>query len=219
LKNPAMMEDDALDKRLKQDALTAQRHPPNSVERQKALTRLIHELQRPGVLCRPFKGWFQGLYSEIYAEAKQMLFYHICHEIDQYNPEKKVLQWVNFLLKKRYFVEACREIYPDFKQGNRRAILPSLESLDSFSSDTSPLLSEQVLECLSEDPEGVFQTTYTQKPEANFQYLAQQIAAGYKWRELSEELGLEISSLSSFYYRCLKKFSPIFRKYIMFHRN
>lgn len=216
-----MLDFDAIDTHLKQYALAAQGHPPKSVERQQALTALTRELQRPELLCRPFKGLFQGFYPEIYAEAKHMLFCYICTEIDRYNPEKEVLQWVNFLLRKRFFLEACREIYPYFKRGEKSTVfkslddLDSLDNLDSFIPDNPLLLSEQIIECLAEDPEGVFQQTYTRKPEANFQYIARKYVDGYEWREISDELGIGISSLSSFYYRSLKKFSPIFRKYLL----
>lgn len=215
-----MMDADSIDTRLKQYALEARKHPPKSKERQKALTALIAELQNSNLLCRPFPGMFQESYKDIYAEAQQMLFGHICEKIDLYDPDKRVLQWANFLLKRRFFVQACRAIYPNSKKSRERLFFQSLddfESLDTLErlkTRNAPLLSEQVLDCLAEDPQGLFRKTYTKKPEANFQYIAQQLVAGYSWRELSLELGLEISTISSFYTRYLKKFSPIFKNYL-----
>ncbi|MBD2579885.1 sigma-70 family RNA polymerase sigma factor [Oscillatoria sp. FACHB-1406] len=214
------MDADSIDTRLKQYALEARRYPPKSKGRQKALTALIAELQNSDLLCRPFPWMFQESYKEIYAEAQQMLFGHICEKIDCYDPDKRVLQWANFLLKKRFFVQACRAIYPNSKQKKGRLFFhslddfESLETLERLRTRNAPLLSEQILDCLAEDPQGLFESTYTKKPEANFQYIAQQLVAGYTWRELSLELGLEISTLSSFYTRYLKKFSPLLKSYL-----
>jgi hypothetical protein len=78
-----------------------------------------------------------------------------------------------------------------------------------------PLPSQQVLQCLEDDPEGLFQRSHIDHhPQANFQFLAIKRLAGYSWQELSEELGIAIPTLSSFYQRCLTRFAPQLKAYL-----
>jgi hypothetical protein len=79
-----------------------------------------------------------------------------------------------------------------------------------------PSLSQEVIQCLEEDPEGIFKEAHIgNNPAANFQFLAIKIVTGYSWKEISAELGgIKIPTLSSFYYRCLTKFAPKFKEYL-----
>lgn len=211
-----------VDEHLKQLALEAQAYPPKTKERQKALAKLVSAIQRSGMLGRPYKGCFQGFYEEIYAEAQQRLFCHICEKIDSYDPEREVLQWANFLLKKRFFIEASRTIMPTVPRGldQKQIIRLTIDDLDrNYSLDennpTTPSLSQEVIQCLEEDPDGIFKGTYAaSNPEATFQFLAIKIVAGYSWKEISSELGIKVPTLSSFYQRCLIKFAPKFKEYL-----
>ena len=72
-------------------------------------------------------------------------------------------------------------------------------------------LSEEVIQCIQEDHDKLFQTTHIErKPAANFQYIALRFLAGYSWKEISEDLDVKVVTLSSFYCRCLAKFAPKF---------
>jgi hypothetical protein len=212
-----------LDQHLKQLAIAAQQQSPKSRERQRALARLIQALQRSKKLVRPRREQFPGLYEEIYAEALQRLFSHICDKINSYNPERgEVLQWANFLLSRQFFIEASRELLPTVYKGlDPKSIRPmTLEDLDRSSPaevnpQLVPLPSQQVRECLEEDPDCLFQQAHIDRhPEANFQFLALQRLDGYSWDDLATELGLKIPTLSGFYQRCLTKFAPTFRAYL-----
>jgi|GEM_PF-304600 len=213
---------DDLDERLKRLALEAQQHPPNGKPRQRALAKLLQAIQQSEKLVYPHQGQFQGFYEEIYAEALQRLFAFICEQIDRYNPEKEVLQWVNLLLEQQFFIEASQEILPRLPNGVKRGNLTSLtiEDMDrnhlhSANPQLTPLLTEEVIQCLAEDPEGIFQAAcVADNPAANFRYLAMSRSAGYTWRELSVELGMRISTLSSFYKRSLTRFAPRIREYL-----
>jgi hypothetical protein len=211
-----------VDERLKQLAIEAQRHPPKSKQRQRALAKLVSSIQQSGMLARPYKGFFRGFYEEIYAEAQQKLFCHICEKIDDYDPQKEVLQWANFLLKRRFFIEASRAIMPTVPKGvNQKQIRKfSIDDLDrnnpaEINPDLIPSLSQEVIQCLDDDPEGVFQSTHVvNNPAANFQFIAIKIVSGYTWKEISVELGIRVPTLSSFYQRCLTKFAPKFKEYL-----
>jgi DNA-directed RNA polymerase specialized sigma24 family protein len=211
------MNDHSLDEYLRQLVEIAQQHPPNSRDRKKALAKLISVLQQSKQLTRPRRGQFQGFYEEIYREALQRLFTYVCDRIDDYDAQRgRVLQWVNFLLSRRFFIEASREVLPTVPKGvDPKAVTRlSLEDLDSnnpseLNPQLTPSLSEDLKHYLQEDPDGIFQMTcITQCPKANFQYIALKRLDGYSWQELAAELNLGISTLSSFYQRSITRFAP-----------
>lgn len=221
--SPSPISVELLDQQLKQIAIVAQHYPPKSRERQRALAQLVGIMQRSGKLVRPQQAQFQGFYEEIYAEAVQRLFAHICEKIDTYRPERgEVMQWANFLLRRQFFIEASRDLRPTIPKGmNPRTVRwLTLDDLDhdnpvEVNSQLVPLPSQQILQCLEEDPEGVFQRTHIDRhPAATFQFLAIKRLAGYSWKELSIELGIGIPTLSSFYQRCLTKFAPQLKAYL-----
>lgn len=211
-----------LDEQLKQLAIEAQRHLPNTPQRQRSLGRLVGEIYRSRKLVRPYRGQFLGVYEEIYAEAQQRLFLHICEKIDQYNPELEVMQWANFLMKRRFFMEASRDLMTAIPKGVKRSQLKRtpLEALEKqhpveLRSQANVSLSEEVIQYIQEDHDKVFQLTHIeQKPAANFQYIALRFLGGYSWKEISEELDVKVITLSSFYLRCLTKFAPTFKEYL-----
>lgn len=210
-----------VDSQLKQLAVAAQSYPPRTLSRQKALSRLLVALQGSGKLVRPYRGQFGNQYGEIYAEAQQRLFLYMCEAIERYDPNLEVLQWANFLLRQRFFIEASRDILSGFKNRDRERLTRiSLEVLDK----KEPLeagdrarrsLSEEVRHCIEEDCEGLFGSAHVAKhPAANFRFIAMRILAGYSWKEISAELQVKVPTLSSFYQRCLTRFAPKFREYL-----
>ncbi|NJP10085.1 MAG: sigma-70 family RNA polymerase sigma factor [Leptolyngbyaceae cyanobacterium RU_5_1] len=211
-----------LDEQLKQLAVEAQQHPANTSPRQRSLARLVSTIYRSKKLVRPYQGQFPGVYEEIYAEAQQRLFLHLCEKIDQYNPNLEVMQWANFLMKRRFFTEASRDLMPAIPKGVQRSQLKRtpLETLEKqnpveLRSHASVSLSEEVIQCIQEDHDHVFQLTHIeQKPAANFQYIALRFLEGYSWKEISIELDVKVVTLSSFYLRCLTKFASKFKEYL-----
>jgi len=201
------------DRTLKQLAIAAQQQPVNSLPRKRALAHLLDALQRSKKLTRPQSSFFGELYNEIYAEALQRLYLHICKHMDSYRSEQaEVLQWANFLLKRQCFPEAIREVMG--KTADQQRL--SIDDLDrDFQISATPSLVEQVRQCLEEDSDKLFQTTHVQKhPSATFQYIALQRLAGFSWQELALELEVDTPTLSSFYQRRLKEFCPYFRDYL-----
>ncbi|NJN88056.1 MAG: sigma-70 family RNA polymerase sigma factor [Leptolyngbyaceae cyanobacterium SL_7_1] len=214
----------SLNDRLKHLAIQAQQSPPQSRQRQQALSQLLSAILQSGQLSRPRRNQFQGFYQEIYAEAVQRLCSYICEKIDRYSPQRgEVLQWVNFLLNQRFFIEASREVLPVVHQGidPRKIQRISLDDLDRHNPDETnphltPSLSQEVVHCLEEDPEGIFQTTHVvNHPSASFQRLALCRLAGYSWQDISAEFDISTQTLSSFYQRCLAKFAPKFKQYLL----
>lgn len=222
----------SLDERLKQLALeakelaeAAKKNPAKRRAKQQALTRLVSALQSSGKLARPQPGQFQGFYKEVHAEGLQRLFVHICKKIETYKPEKgEVLQWSNFLLRCQFYPEAAREFFPTLPKGlDPRSIkCLTLDDLDrenptSVNPQQVPLLSQQVIQCIEEDPEGIFKNTHIKEcPTASFQIIVIQRLSGYSWEDISQKFdpAIPIPTLSSFYQRCVTKFAPKLKEYL-----
>ncbi len=217
------LEQPQLDTHLRQLAIAAQKQPKGSSSRQRALTELISAMLRSRKLCRPRQGQFRLLYEEIYAEALQRLFSFVCDRIDDYSIQKgEVLQWVNFLLSRRFFIEASRDYLPTVYKGMdaRTVKRLTLEHLDQsnpseLNPQLIPSLSQEVKACLEEDPERLFQAAcVADHPAANFQYIAVKRLEGYSWQDLSTEFDIPVPTLSSFYRRALSRFAPTLKTYL-----
>jgi hypothetical protein len=202
-----------LDEQLKHLALVAQRQPQGTKERRIALTQLVNAIWQSGRLCHPYRGQFQRVYEDIYDEAVQSLFFYICRNdnIRNYDLERaSVMAWVNMLLERRFFPEAIPKIIG--KKNETHLENYHLETLKS----SEPLsLFEQIRQCIEDDPEGLFRNEHIRKhPEANFQSVAIRRYSGVSWKEISAEWGIDIKTLNTFYYRCLKKFALTFKEYL-----
>ncbi len=202
-----------LDGQLKDLAIAAQQSTHLTKEKRIALTRLINAIWQSGKLVRPYKGQFQLLYQDIYDEAVQNLFFYLCqnNNINKYNPERgEVMTWINMLLTKRFFPEAIPKII-----GKENEINLENSHLENIHSSQPMSLFEQVRECIETDPELIFYKEHIKgHPEANFQAIAKRRCSGVSWKEISAEWGIGITSLHSFYQRCLKKFATKFHEYL-----
>jgi DNA-directed RNA polymerase specialized sigma24 family protein len=202
---------DELDEQLKQLALVAQQHPPLTQQRQLALRKLVNGILKSGRLCRPQSGHFSGAYQDIYDEALQELLLYICENIDRYNPERGgVMAWVNMLLERRFFREAIPKILD--KPNLRRMTLVDLDRL--VLPEKKQDLTELIQECIELDPENLFKKEHVRNyPAANFQALVKRRTWGKSWQEISDEFQIKISTITSFYSRCLTKFSSNLQAY------
>ena len=205
------MQNNELDEQLKQLAILAQQHPPLTQGRQLALRKLVNGIVQSGRLCRPQRGQFSGSYEDIYDEAVQELLLYICQNVEKYNPERgSVMAWVNVLLERRFFKEAIPKILD--QQGLQKM---TLSDLDNFlPHEETESLTEILKECVESDPENLFKKEYLQNyPAANFQALLQRRILGKSWKEISVEFDINIKTISSFFYRCVNKFSSKLKEY------
>ncbi len=201
------------DEQLRELAIAAQGHPQKSRDRQEALTRLVEAIRQSGRLRRPRLSQFAECYEDIYDEALQELMLYICKNIEKYDPKRgPVLRWVNYLMEKRFFVEAIATVLGD--KDSPEIYVDDVESLNNLEEET-PFLSDMIRDCLEEDPDNLFKNKYVENhPKANFQILAKYRWEGRKWKEISAEFRVSVSTLSSFYERGLKEFAPIFKLYL-----
>jgi DNA-directed RNA polymerase specialized sigma24 family protein len=206
-----MEEKDVLNEQLKQLAIIAQHHPPLALERQSALTSLVCTVLHSGQLCRPQSKQFAGVYQDIYDEAVQDLLLYVCQNIDKYEPNRgSVMAWVNVLLERRFFSNAIPKVIS--QQQIERVTLSELDNiayLTEYSTSTN-----LIKECIELDRENLFrQECIEQKPDANFQTLVLQRIAGKSWQEIAVKLEINVSTLTSFYSRCLTKFADKLKAY------
>lgn len=206
-------QDKTLDEELRKLALEAQRHPPRSRQRRAALTKLTNGILGSGRIARPYKYQFPEFYEDIRNEAIQKTTLHICDKIESYNPDRgPVIRWFNFFLERRFFPEAIPEIV-----GTPNVFLNEPAAMDRLASEENiaPLLSEELIKYIQEDPEGLLKKLTIQLyPQVSFLELIRRRTAGQKWKEIAADLDIKTSTLSSFYQRCLKEVAPQIKRYL-----
>ena len=194
---------------LKEMGITAQKYAVNSDLRTYALTELIRAIEFSGRLCRPhIRKFSPQLYHVLYEEAMHETLCYVCLNIDLYDPERgngKFMNWVNFKLDKTLL--KCYEKYNRYAKFE----IPSSQNLEKISQPTPHLdLTEILQEYLIRDPQAVFSTTHVRnRPDANFQQIALAKFSGQSWKQISEQLDIPIATLSSFYNRWCRRFSPL----------
>jgi DNA-directed RNA polymerase specialized sigma24 family protein len=200
------------DNRLKQLALEIQQLSAESDWRQHLLGELVKAIRLSKKLCRPHRTKFSPTFYELlYEEAVNETLIYVCQNIDRYDPErgisKKFITWVNFHLDK--LVIDCRRRFGNVET-NISVSLSEIENIEA-PQDSSPL-SDLIRDYIEEDAENLFKTAQIEKrPKANFRAIALARFAGKSWEEISEEMGVVVPTLSSFYQRCCRKFTAKFK--------
>lgn len=210
---------DEIDDRLKQLAIAAKNHQPKTLGRQQAVTRLIMEIEKHQIInCPQNPNFSYAIYREICAEAKQELMFRISREIHNYRQDKEVRQWVNFLIIK-CFQETTPQVIGKkdlgtLYYGDMDLVFKQMEKQQT--EDESYQLGAALIEMIAEDPGDVFEDEVMKKyPHVNFRLLLiKRVIEDASLQQISEELGVSISTLSSFYQRSLEKFTPRFREYL-----
>ncbi|HBL14342.1 MAG TPA: hypothetical protein DD379_23735 [Cyanobacteria bacterium UBA11162] len=202
------------DTRLKTLALEAQTHLPRTQQRQYLLTELVNSIQLSGKLFYPPPDKMpRDIYQLIYDDAVNRTLLYVFQKIDLYDPTRgngKFMTWVNFRLDK---------IFKEIKLLNQlpKETTINEQTLDSLGQpEPSTSVFEILREFIENDPEGLFKNEAIRThPTANFQaiFLAKRVN-GQSWHEISENLGVPMTTLSSFYWRCIQRFAPKIRQYV-----
>jgi hypothetical protein len=197
-----------LERQLRELVETACSHPPGSAIRQKSLTKIIRLIRS--------QLWREN--TLIYEDALQQTWLYFCRNIcestttERYNPDRaSLLTWLNNYLKRR--LQDLRE--DAAKQAKQH--VPPMRVVDGATidiieqqpapADTPPILAE-VKRWVSIDTDGTLVATHIKGyPQVNCQLLIlRRLPPETSWEQLSQELGISISSLSAFYQRkCLPK--------------
>lgn len=213
------MQSDSLDEQLKKLALTAKAHPFKSPSRRRALAEIYSILQKPGMLNRR-----PGIHSQVWDEVRRDILVYACEKIDNYDPDKgRFLDWVNGNSKWRQHdaeIEFNRPPYLSLDNpltfGGDPRSWQELNLISAFGSDDHPdFISLQLQRLFEEDPDGRFASVHVKDhPEVTFQSLLLRKIYGVPYREVAEQTGISISTLSSFYQRKLAEFSSYIRDYL-----
>lgn len=197
-----------LEEQLRQLVSEACKNPPGSPQRQKLLTQIIRLTNG--------KLWKEN--TPYYQDALQQTWLYFCrHVCENYDCDRgTVVTWLNSYLRHRlqdgYIKqqqEQIRKAHGGFHQplsGDKSDILDPIDHLAS-PPDIPPILDE-VKAWVEKDVDGDLTGTYIQgHPHLNCQTLIlKRLPPEVSWKELANEFGLTVSTLSSFYQRqCLPR--------------
>lgn len=180
-------------------------HAPRSEARQRSLTQLIRLITQSGQLWRdPSLG---------YEDALQQTWLYVCQNLCEsttaqpYDPElSSLLTWINNYLRGQLQLYQQRRRREQHRYHSIDALDTSYP-LDELLTDVPPpeatLLLVALKDWLNDDPSGELSRTHLKEyPKVSCQLLIQRrLQDGASWEELSQELGISISTLSSFYER------------------
>ncbi|AMW27894.1 hypothetical protein [Arthrospira platensis] len=192
------------------------RHPPGSLKRQQGLTQLYRMIVKSGKLWRENTPY----YEEVWQQTWLYFCLNLCEATtgkDKYDSDRSsITTWLNVYLKMRLKDRAIK--HQNQKQQMVSASQPlydddTLTFLDTFEAlpDIPPIL-QATRKWAETDPEGELQRLQLRgRKDVTCQLLIlRRLPPETTWEDLSAELGLPVSTLSSFYQRkCL----PQLRKF------
>jgi len=176
-----------------------------------ALTKFLQTIyQNKHLLVMPSYILFPD-YEEIHQQALQDTILVVSQKIDSYQSDKPILPWIIGIFKHKFY-DALKKHKP--KEVN----ILSLDSLDYAVSDRSEAerKDNNLRDFLKSDPENILRTTTVRGcPHITLQKLLWLIAVeDLSWETVAKSLDSNISTLSSFYQRNIKKHRAYFKKYL-----
>ena len=179
------------------------------LERQRSLDQLIRLLSQPRVLHPPqLNRHPPDVHRDLYQETCQRVWLEVCRKIERYDPQEgTVRKWVNFMLDKR-FIDVVND-----RNGRRVTYVPDLTELEKSTLNEEVTDVQLLRDCITQDVTGEFREKHIRgQPEVSFQAIALRLLDDKTWKDISEEFNLPLSSLNTFYQRCLKKFLPLLQQ-------
>ena len=188
-------------------------YPLGSPQRQKLLTQIIRLTAN--------RLWRES--TPYYQDALQQTWLYFCRNVCEgltgqiYDPTYgSVITWLNAYLKRRlqdFYINQNREqattVPLRVGQSTSGGIRETIDPVDNLTAaPQAPPILEDLVMWVQTDSEGELRRTYIKgRPDVNCQVLIlQRLPPEVSWKELSEEFGLSIPTLSSFYQRqCLPR--------------
>jgi hypothetical protein len=188
-------------------------YPLGSPQRQKLLTQIIRLTAN--------RLWRES--TPYYQDALQQTWLYFCRNVCEgltgqiYDPTYgSVITWLNAYLKRRlqdFYINQNREqattVPLRVGQSTSGGIRETIDPVDNLTAaPQAPPILEDLVMWVQTDSEGELRRTCIKgRPDVNCQVLIlQRLPPEVSWKELSEEFGLSIPTLSSFYQRqCLPR--------------
>jgi len=181
------------------------KHNHNSIERQQGLTKIVRIIGKSGKLWKDT--------SPYYEDALQKTWLYFCRNLceantgEQYDPNRSsVITWLNAYLRRR-LQDFRLQDYETLAQTASLQVTEGDEVIDSIAAlaappDIPPIL-EMTITWAKTDSDGELSRVHIQgHPRVNCQVLIlQRLPPETSWEKLSEEYGISISTLTSFYRR------------------
>ena len=174
------------------------KHPPNSLERQRGLTRIVRMILQSGKL------WHES--TPEYEDALQQTWLYLCRNLCEATTAKQpydstrssIITWLDRYLKQR--LEDLRR--ERWKQQSQVSLDCDPITQPVAPPDIPPML-EEVEEWAKTDTSGELRRTHIRgNPNVTCQILIlRRLPPRTSWEELSQEFGLPITTLNSFYRR------------------
>jgi hypothetical protein len=192
---------DELNEQLNEWIKEACQTPRNSITSKKAITRIIATMQRSGKIWRGY-----GSDNTFYEDALHETWLWFVKHLDKYDPAKAmVLTWfnnhLNFRLRDariQWAKEQRMRAHPQFIDGER------IDPLDFFPAppDLPPIL-DAVRDWMESDKTKLCRIRMQSRPHVNcYIVLLHRLPfpeTNLKWEDLSSELRVPLTTLSSFY--------------------
>ncbi|MGL5065110.1 MAG: hypothetical protein ACRC62_34510 [Microcoleus sp.] len=151
----------------------------------------------------------QDVYEDIYSEALLRTFEYIRERIDIYDPERFLMGWVNWLIKRR-----LSDSSEKYMNQRKRKIL----SLDDLDIENIPQemrsneIHEMLRELIKEDPDGVFRSVSVRnRQDLTWQYIAKAKLDDEILNNISQKNDVPISTINGFFNSNLRNFNDYIR--------
>jgi DNA-directed RNA polymerase specialized sigma24 family protein len=207
------------DEELREFVLLIQELGTERKEKLKWLNKLIDVIQRSEKLTKlstliSRRGCFYATtqLKDLYADALGDTFLYIAQNIDDYDPTKNVMAWVNATLNWK-FLTAFNKNY----RGRRNRGKSHTISLDKPQEDdfcfleilaSEPCEAQEKYRLLREfvlsDPEGILKARKTTN-DVTLQDICLMLLDGKTWKEIADEFQISLSTAERFFKRNMKK--------------
>lgn len=189
------------------------------VKRRIALNKFVNAISDCGRLSKQTQWLGLPNYEDYYNEALQLTFMEICDKINEYNPQYPVMVWVNKIFHWRFIDVVNKERKKGLTKVPKGKKITPVLSLDEINKELETVnkisQSEILKEIINQDPDNYFISQHLKdRSEANLKVIILFLLEGKKWKEISQDLNVPLTTLSSFYQRRMHNIIDYLQKYI-----
>lgn len=153
--------------------------------------------------------------KSIVDEAVNITLLEALKNIDRYESEYRVMQWIGWIFNRR-FQDVMRKYRARYESVSIEAN-PTIEAqIDKMSEMESESRADELVKFIQTDPEGHFAKAHIKgKPEATLQKILLMRLARRTFQNIAEEFAIDThTTIASFHDRQLRKLNDYFRKYL-----